>query len=76
MESNNFVSFAIDDDVTVNSVSGYIDFIGEDCLVLIDAKGKKNRFSYKEIKSFVVCSRAIVNNMSAAMLDIAKGVLI
>ena len=52
------------DIVDINGIVGYLDFIGQDVLVIVDKDNQSHKIAIKEISSVVKISRFIKGNMT------------
>ena len=54
----------LDDIVDINGIVGYLDFIGQDVIVIVDEDNQSHKIAIKEISSVVKISRFIKGNMT------------
>ena len=52
------------DIVNINGITGYLDFIGQDVIVIVDGDNQSHKIAIKEISSVVKISRFINGNMT------------
>ena len=52
------------DIVNINGITGYLDFIGQDAIVIVDKDNQSHKIAIKEISSVVKISRFIKGNMT------------
>lgn len=52
------------DIVNINGITGYLDFIGQDVIVIVDEDNQSHKIAIKEIYSVVKISRFIKGNMT------------
>ena len=52
------------DIVNINGITGYLDFIGQDVIVIVDRDNQSHKIAIKEISSVVKISRFIKGNMT------------
>ena len=50
--------------VNINGITGYLDFIGQDVIVIVDGDNQSHKIAIKEISSVVKISRFIKGNMT------------
>lgn len=54
----------LDDIVHVNGIVGYLDFIGQDIIVIVDKDKRSHKIEIKNIHTIVKISRCIKGNMT------------
>lgn len=55
-------SFGLDDLVMINNISGLVDFIGGDIVVIIDENNVKHQIPHCEIKKIYILAVFIINS--------------
>lgn len=60
---------APDDIISVNDIVGWLDFVGQDLLVLIDERGVFRKIAIKDIRSIVKYSSFIEGNMCSVSIN-------
>lgn len=54
----------LDDIVSVNGIIGWLDFIGQEVVAVVDERGRLHRIKIKDIRSIVKYATFIENNMT------------
>lgn len=54
----------LDDIVDINGIVGYLDFIGQDAIVIVDKGNRSHKIAIKEIRSVVKIRGWIKGNMT------------
>lgn len=63
----------LDDIVDINGIVGYLDFIGQDAIVIVDKDSRYHRIAIKEIRSVVKIRGFMGGNMASVPIQSLLG---